>query len=112
MTLVLIPRAQIMMGSDDYTAPSHSRGGDDEIEKQHLLSLSDECTHDTPMEVPRRSTIFPRWIGVAVIALLLINAGCLLVTMHRLRLTSRVLRQHLIFADNRDLPRPDPYDGL
>ncbi|KAF8558180.1 hypothetical protein OG21DRAFT_1601242 [Imleria badia] len=108
MTLVLIPREP--MGNDDHTA--HSQGRDDEIEKEHLLPLADAYTHDTSMEVPRRNTIPPQWIGVAVIVLLLINAGCLLVTTHQLQLASRVLRQHLNFADNRDLARPDPYDGL
>lgn len=108
MTLVLIPREQ--MDSDNYT--THSQGRDDDIEKEHLLSPFDGYTHDTSMEVPRRNTISPQWIGVAVIVLLLINTGCLLVTTHQLQLASRVLRQHLSFADNRDLPRPDPYDGL
>lgn len=97
------------MRSGDYT--SHSQGADDEIEKEHLLSPSE--SHDTSMEVPRRSTLIsPQWFGVAVVVLLLINAGCLLVTTQQLHLASRVLRQHLSFADNRDLPRPDPYDGL
>ena len=64
------------------------------------------------MGVPRRSSISPQWIGVAVIVLLFINAGCLLVVMQQLQLATGVLRQHLSSADNRDLPRPDPYDGL
>ncbi|KAH0833226.1 hypothetical protein J3R83DRAFT_12286 [Lanmaoa asiatica] len=100
------------MVDDDYTALS--QGGDDEVEKERLLSLSDGYTQDTSVQVPpiRRRAIPSQWIGVAVIVLLLINASCLLVTMQQLRLASRVLRQHLNYADNRDLPRPDPYDGL
>ncbi|KAF8134956.1 hypothetical protein EV363DRAFT_1429639 [Boletus edulis] len=97
------------MGSNNYTA--RSQGRDDEIEKEHLLSFSDG-TNDASMEVPRRKATSPQWIGMAVIMLLLINASCLLVTMHQLHLASQALRQHLNFADNRDLPRPDPYDGL
>lgn len=109
MTLVLI-REQ--MGGDDYTTPSHSQGIDDEIEKEHLLSLSGDFIYDTSVEVPRRRTISPQWIGMAVIMLLFINASCLLVTMHQLQLTAQVLKQHISFADNRDLPQPDPYDGV
>jgi len=108
--LVLIPREQ--MGSDDYMTPSDSQGIDNEIEKEHLLSHSGDYIHDASVEVPRRRIVSPQWIGVAVIMVLFINVSCLFVTMHQLQLTAQVLRQHISFPDNRDLPRPDPYDGV
>ena len=90
-----------------------SQGGDDGLEKEYLLSPSDDCTQDISVEVlPRGHTIPSRWIGITVIVLLFINASCSLVTVWQLQLASRVLKQLLNFSDNRDLPRPDPYDGL
>lgn len=89
-----------------------SQSGDDGVEKEHLLSPFDDYSQDTSIEVPHGRTIFPRWIMMAVIVLLFINASCSLITMWQLQSASQVLKQLLNNADNRDLPRPDPYDGL
>lgn len=98
------------MRIDDCTL---SQGGDDGLDKEHLLSPSDDNTQDIPAEVlPRGCMISLQWIGMVVIVLLFINASCSLVTMWKLQLASRLLKQFLNFADNRDLRRPDPYDGL
>lgn len=99
------------MRSDDHTAFSH--GADEGIEKEHLLSS--ECAQDASsieIEIPRGYTASLQCIAIAVIALLFINVCCSLVAMRQLQLASRVLKQLLNYADNRDLPRPDPYDGL
>lgn len=98
------------MRSNDYIVLS--QGGDDGLEKERLLSPSDDYTQGISVEVPCGRTISSQWIGMAVIVLLFINASCSLVTMWQLQLASRVLKQLLNYADNRDLPRPDPYDGL
>lgn len=96
------------MRSDNYIALSQR--SDHAPEKEHLPS-SEDYAENISVEVPHRGTT-PQWVAMAVILLLLINVCCSLVTMQQLQLASRVLKQFLNYADNRDLPRPDPYDGL
>lgn len=98
------------MDSGNYAA--HGQWGDDMVEKERLLSFSDGYNPEVSVEALRRYAVSPQWIEVVAIALLLIVASCLLVNAQQLQLTSRVLMQYLNYADNRDLPRPDPYDGL
>ncbi|KAF8843685.1 hypothetical protein BDN67DRAFT_963835 [Paxillus ammoniavirescens] len=85
------------------------QGADDEVEKESLpLSHPDSCA---PVTSLHRSMSL-RCIGIALIVLLLVNAVCLIVTMRHLQLASRALKPYRKFVDNRDLPRPDQYDGL
>lgn len=59
------------------------------------------------------SSSTPRVFIVLVVALFLVNIVCLTFTTHQVKLVSETLRTHLDYlSDTRDLPRPDPYDGL
>ncbi|KAF9223685.1 hypothetical protein BS17DRAFT_781060 [Gyrodon lividus] len=98
------------MSHNGYTVLS--QGANDEVEKDGLLSYPDNYAPMTSVEITRHRIMSMRRIVIALTVLLLINATCLIVTMQHLQLVSRVLKPYLNFVDNRDLPRPDPYDGL
>ncbi|KAG9315225.1 hypothetical protein JVU11DRAFT_4355 [Chiua virens] len=95
---------------DHYTPLSQEAGG--ELEHECLLPLTDGNTLMEAQPRHSKTLLSPRWIGITVILLLFINVTCLLVTIHQLHLASRTLKHLLNYTDNRNLPRPDPYDGL
>ncbi|KIK99977.1 hypothetical protein PAXRUDRAFT_822160 [Paxillus rubicundulus Ve08.2h10] len=86
------------------------KGASDDEEQEGLLSQpdSDSCAPVTSLH----RSMSPRRIAIALMVLLLVNAICLIVITRHLQLASVVLKSYLNFVDNRDLPRPDQYDGL
>ncbi|KZT24220.1 hypothetical protein NEOLEDRAFT_1135379 [Neolentinus lepideus HHB14362 ss-1] len=54
----------------------------------------------------------PLALALILIALLAVNFLCLALITKQVKLVSEAVTAHIDFRATRDLPRPDPYDGV
>lgn len=109
------------MNYNGYSALSQKAEDDSSFERdflqQGLGAASARRGDKLARSSSTQSSIFsPQCIYIALIILLVINALCLFATMRQLSLAAQVLKPFLDGRDPtfeaRNLPRPDPYDGL
>lgn len=76
---------------------------------------SDQAPRLSDLSLTHYNTFSSRYIVLAILALTLVNLSCFFITTRHLSLAAIALKQYLggrTYHDTRELPRPDPYDGL